>query len=113
MIPVLQARGRSIAIAWENALKLLWERGEEIRTQYDYEPNTGQTFPPSKDAMMTIIVEEALAEPRLHVALEGGPAELAGYKLEVVEGIKDHWVKRKPSDTEWSYTYHGRLAAYG
>ena len=84
-----------------------------MKTQYDFEPNTGHTFPPSKDAMMTIIVEEALAEPRLHVALEGGPAELAGYKLEVVEGIKDHWVKESPRDKKWSYTYHGRIAAYG
>ena len=113
MIPVLRARGKSIAEAWEDALTVLWDNGIEMETSYDIEPNTGIKFPPSKDAMMTIVVEEALAEPRLHIALEGGPAELAGYKLEVVDGIKDHWVKRSPSDKTWSYTYHGRLASYG
>lgn len=112
MVPLV-AKGNSISETWENALLELWENGIKIETQYDIDPNTGIKHPPSKDCMMMMIVEDALAEPRLHLSLEGGPAELAEYKLEVVNGVKDHWVKLSPEGTEWTYTYHGRLSSWG
>ena len=112
MKPIL-VEGNSIAETWEKALIELWENGIEIETQYDIDPNTGVKHPPSKDCMMMMVVNNALAEPRLHCCLEGGPAELAEYKLEVVDGIKDHWVKLSPEDTKWTYTYHNRLFNWG
>ena len=84
-----------------------------METQYDISPHTGEKHPPSKDCMMIINVHNALSEPRLHCCLEGGPSELAEYKLEVVNGIKNHWVKQNPSDTEWTYSYNGRLFNWG
>ena len=60
-IPVLTARGRGIAEAWENSMIVLNERGCDIRTQYDKPED-----PPSKDATMLLIVEEPLAEPMIH-----------------------------------------------
>ncbi len=107
------AKGNSIAETWENALVSLWREGIDMETQYDIDPHTNYKHPPSKDCMMIMEVENALDEPRLHVCLEGGPAELAEYKLEVVDGIKDHWVKLSPDSTEWTYTYHNRLFSWG
>lgn len=112
MKPIL-IEGNSIAEVWENALIALQEKGVKITTQYDFDPNTGVKNPPSIDSPLIMFVEDALAEPRLHVCLEGGPAELAEYKLEVVNGIKNHWVKLFPEGTEWTYTYNGRLTNYG
>ncbi len=109
----LFVKGNSIAETWEKALVELWNNGISMPTEYDVDPHTGFKHPPSKDCMMTMVVENALAEPRLHCCLEGGPAELAEYKLEVVDGIKDHWVKQNPEDTEWTYTYHNRLFNWG
>jgi thymidylate synthase len=115
MIPCLEARGDSIAEVWDQALLSLWEDGMMIRTQYDFDPNTGITKPPSKDCSMRMIVKNSLAEPRLHICLEGGPEQLGDYETEVVLGLKDDWVKNTtdPEDKRWIYTYHGRLAAYG
>lgn len=112
MIPLF-VKGKSIAETWEKALVELWNNGISMPTEYDVDPHTGFKHPPSKDCMMTMIVENALAEPRLHCCLEGGPLELAEYKLEVVDGIKDHWVKLSPEDTKWTYTYHNRLFNWG
>ena len=78
----LFVKGNSIAETWEKALVELWNNGISMPTQYDVDPHTGFKHPPSKDCMMTMVVENALAEPRLHCCLEGGPAELAEYKLE-------------------------------
>jgi len=115
MIPCLETRGKNIVEVWDQALLSLWEKGMAIRTQYDYDPNTGVMKPPSKDCSMRMIVESSLAEPRLHICLEGGPGELGDYETEVVLGLKDDWVKDStdPDDKRWTYTYHGRLASYG
>ena len=113
MIPVLSFKGKSIAEAWEGALLLLWQHGTTIQTQYDLEPNTGTVFPPSKDAMMTMIVENSLAEPRFHVGIPGDPSYFGDYFVEVVEGGRDHWVRKTPDGEEWPYTYSGRLREWG
>lgn len=109
----LMVSGSSIAETWEKALLALYEEGVEIATQYDVDPNTGHKHPPSKDCSMVMHVEDAIAEPRLHVCLQGGVDDLVEYEMEVVEGVKDHWVKKTPEETFWTYTYHGRLAKYG
>ena len=114
-IPVLLARGASLAAAWENALIELHDNGCEVRTQYDRKDADGNWIdPPSKDATMIVVVEDPSCEPLVHRAFPGGPADLEEYRQEVVDGIKDHWVRNldDPDDQRWEYTYHERLFAY-
>jgi thymidylate synthase len=108
-IPVLNARGNGIAEAWENSLITLAENGCDLKTMYD-KPDD----PPSKDASMTIVVEDPLAEPMIHKDFPGGLEDLEEYAMEVVEGIKNHLVRdpANPDDTRWEYTYNERLFAY-
>ncbi|NLE39821.1 MAG: hypothetical protein GX621_17515, partial [Pirellulaceae bacterium] len=60
-IPVLFASGDCIARAWENALLELYRHGGDVATQYD-KPGD----PASKDATMTLVVEQPLLEPMIH-----------------------------------------------
>lgn len=108
-IPVLTARGRTLAMAYENALVALNEGGVPFRTQYDRPGD-----PPSLDCTMNLTVLEPLADPMIHKAFPGGIEDLREYVMEL-QGAKDEWVKNMndPADTRWEYTYHGRLAAYG
>lgn len=108
-IPVLTARGRGIAEAWENSLAELHRAGGELKTQYDKPED-----PPSKDATMLVTIEDPRAEPMIHKDFPGGPEELQEYVMEVVDGIKDHLVRDPddPEDTRWEYTYHERLFRY-
>lgn len=108
-IPVLTARGISLASAWEQSLLLLRESGARIATQYDAPGD-----PPSLDSTMMIVVKEPLLEPMIHKDMPGGLADLQEYVMEVCDGIKDHWVRdpNNPDDHRWEYTYHGRLTDY-
>ena len=108
-IPVLTAEGDCIAQAWENSLVVLYESGCLAPTEYD-QPGD----PPSKDATMTLVVHEPLCEPMIHKDLPGGFEDLEEYVMEVLDGIKDHWVRdpSDPADTRWEYTYHQRLSSY-
>ena len=108
-IPVLMVEGSCLAEAWERSLVSVFQNGCEITTEYDKEDD-----PPSKDASMTIVVEDPLAEPMIHKDLPGGLEDLQEYTMEVLDGIKDHCV-RDPgdeADTRWEYTYHQRLCSY-
>jgi thymidylate synthase len=63
---------------------------------------------------MMLTIEEPLSEPMIHRDFPGGLDALEEYRQEVVDGIKDDWV-RDPndlSDTRWEYTYHGRIFRY-
>jgi thymidylate synthase len=114
-IPVLVARGRSLAEAWERSLLELWENGAEIRTEYDARDAGGAYVdPPSIDSTMTMVVEEPSSEPLIHRAFPGGLEDLEEYRQEVLDGIKDHWVRNPndPNDHRWEYTYHERLVKY-
>ena len=82
-IPVLTAKGKGIAEAWENSLVLLNKKGCDIKTMYD-KPDD----PPSKDATMMITIMNPLAEPMIHKDFPGGLEDLQEYVMEVVEGIK-------------------------
>ena len=111
-IPVLSVSGANLPDAWEKAILLVWERGTDVRTEYDRRDAAGHFVdPPSRDATMMIEVTDPFAEPRIHKNFPGGPEELEVYRQEVVEGIHDHWVD--PGDPDkWTYTYHQRLFAY-
>jgi len=108
-IPVLIAKGRTLAEAHEDALVRLHVNGTCIPTQYD-KPND----PPSIDATMNITVYEPLADPMIHKAFPGGIEDLREYVMEL-QGLKDHWLKNinDPLDHRWLYTYHGRFADWG
>ncbi len=108
-IPVLSVEGEGLAEAWERSLVSVYDHGCDIRTEYDKAED-----PPSKDASMTIVVRDPLAEPMLHRDLPCGLQDLQEYVMEVLDGIKDHCIRDPddPDDTRWEYTYHQRLFEY-
>ncbi len=108
-IPVLFARGSCLPEAWENSLVALFTLGTLMETQYDREDD-----PPSLDCSMTMIVRDPLAEPMIHRSFPGGLEDLEEYRLEVVEGIKNHWIRdpENPDDNRWEYTYNERMFSY-
>lgn len=114
-IPVLFSRGDNLPEAWENALVNLWVNGCDIRTQYDEKDAKGAYInPPSKDCTMVMVVETPLSEPYIHRCFPGGLEDLEEYRQEVLDGVKDHWVRdpNDPSDQRWEYTYHERMVGY-
>ena len=104
-IPVLSVNADCLPEAWEKAVLAVWDRGCDVRTQYD-KPGD----PPSKDATVAITITDPLKEPRIHKNFPGGPEELEAYRQEVVQGIHDHWID--PASGKWTYTYHERLFDY-
>jgi len=104
-MPVIAITAESLPEAWEKCVLAVWDKGLEIKTQYDKPED-----PPSKDATVMVAITNPLAEPRIHKNFPGGPAELEAYRLEVVSGIHDHWID--PAAGKWTYTYHERLFAY-
>ncbi len=105
-IPVIMVKGKTLAEVWERSLIKLWEGGIEIKTEYDNPKD-----PPSKDCTMIMVVEDPMAEPRIHRAFPGGLEDLEIYRQEVLYGIHDSWVDLA-SPTKWDYTYHERLFHY-
>jgi thymidylate synthase len=104
-IPVLKVEGDTIPEVWERAVLACWEKGVGVKTEYD-KPGD----PPSRDCSMVMVVRDPLGEPRIHRAFPGGLEDLEIYRLEVVDGLHDHWIK--PEEGKWSYTYHQRLYSY-
>jgi thymidylate synthase len=102
-IPVLIVEGDLLPEVWEKSLCQLWEKGIEIKTQYDRPSD-----PPSRDATMVMIINKPFSEPRIHRALPTGLDELEIYRQEVVMGVHDHWI----GTHGWSYSYHDRLFNY-
>src|SRR4030042_765376 len=104
-VPVISITADCLPQAWEKAVLAVWDKGLEVKTQYDKPED-----PPSKDATVIITITDPFAEPRIHKNFPGGPAELEVYRQEVVNGIHDHWID--PAAGKWTYTYHQRLFAY-
>jgi len=102
---VISIRAECLPQAWEKAVLAVWDRGYEVKTQYDKPED-----PPSRDATVMITVTDPFNEPRIHKNFPGGPEELEAYRQEVVNGIHDHWIN--PAEGKWTYTYHERLFAY-
>ncbi len=83
-IPVLTARGKSLAEAWESSLLELSKHGAEVRTEYDAKDEAGgYVDPPSLDCTMLMVCEEPAAEPLIHRAFPGGLEDLEEYRQEV------------------------------
>lgn len=114
VIPVRQVVGASLAEAWELSLLDLWDFGMEVRTEYDRKDDAGAFIdPPSRDCRMTFVVTDPASDPRFHRCFPGGPEDLQEYRMEVLEGLKDHWMlEPDPLGTKWKYTYHHRLKKY-
>jgi thymidylate synthase len=114
-IPVLKVSGETIPEAYERAIKMVWEEGVSVRTEYDHPDD-----PPSRDATVIITVEKPFGQPRFHRSFADGLGGLSEYVMEVVHGAHDYWVKPREeilkgvesTDTRWTYTYHGRLFEY-
>ncbi len=103
-IPVINVKGKNIPEAWEKAVIATWEKGIDIRTEYDKRDD-----PPSKDCTMIMEVEDPMSEPRIHRAFPGGLEDLEIYRQEVIYGVHDHWLELEEG---WHYTYHERLFTY-
>jgi len=108
-IPVLYAKGKCLPEAWENSLIALCAYGTLLKTQYDKEGD-----PPSLDCSMMMTIEDPLSEPMIHRSFPGGLEDLEEYREEVVDGIKNHWIRDKnnPDDNRWEYTYNERMFDY-
>lgn len=109
-IPVLFIEGDNLPDVWERSLVSLYKKGCDIKTEYDKKED-----PPSKDCTMIMVVSEPLSEPMIHRDIPGGLEDLQEYVMEVLDGIKDHCIRKSdddPDDTRWEYTYHQRLCAY-
>jgi thymidylate synthase len=104
-IPVITITAECLPEAWEKAVLAVWEKGFEVKTQYDKPQD-----PPSRDATVMITVTDPFREPRIHKNFPGGPEELESYRQEVINGIHDHWID--PAAGKWTYTYHERLFSY-
>jgi thymidylate synthase len=104
-VPVFKVEGETIPEVWEKAVLRCWESGVNVKTEYD-KPGD----PPSRDCSMVMVIRDPLGEPRIHRAFPGGLEDLEVYRLEVVEGLHDHWIN--PAEGKWSYTYHQRLFGY-
>lgn len=113
-IPVLFAEGQSLAEAWENSLLALASKGGRMPTEYDRQVKGQKIDEPSLDCTMLMVVHKPASEPFIHRAFPGGLEDLEEYRQEVLDGIKDHWVRdpNDPKDDRWEYTYHQRLFKY-
>ncbi|MDR1821382.1 MAG: thymidylate synthase [Oscillospiraceae bacterium] len=90
--------GKTLPEAYHNALLALYENNELLPCP-DY--NTTQ-----KEASVTFVCEEPLAEPMISRLFIGDPHSLEQYRQEMLDGILDFEVERG----NWEYTYHARMA---
>ncbi|MDR2502216.1 MAG: thymidylate synthase [Oscillospiraceae bacterium] len=94
----LFAEGRTLPEAYHTSLTELC-RQHSVAACPDY--NTRQ-----KEASMTFVVSEPLAEPMISRLFIGDPRSLEQYRQEMLDGILDFEVARG----NWEYTYHLRMA---
>jgi len=93
----LLVKGTTLPEAYHNALLALHENNEELPCP-DY--NTNQ-----KEASVTFVAENPLAEPIISKLFIGDPRSLEQYRQEMLDGILDFEVERG----NWEYTYHQRM----
>ena len=92
--------GNTLPNAYHKALKALNEQGDIVDC-----PDYDQL---QKECIMTIRVEDPMAEPRISKLLICGPKELRQYEMEMLDGILDFVIGK--ADNLWEYTYHERYA---
>jgi len=89
--------GSSLPDAYHKALAELYENHDELPCP-DY--NTRQ-----KEASVTFVSTEPLAEPMISKLFIGDPRSLEQYRQEMLDGLLDFEVMRG----NWHYTYHQRM----
>ena len=89
--------GKTLPESYHNALLALHECHDDVPCP-DY--NTNQ-----KEASVTFVVNEPLAEPMISRLFIGDPRSLEQYRQEMLDGILDFEVERG----NWEYTYHQRM----
>lgn len=95
-------RARTVAEAWEKSVRVCWEKGVDVPTEY------GERC---REVLgLLVVIEEPLAEPRVHrgdvlTAMRG---YLEKYISEILEGTLDWAVQ----EGKIHYTYHERLFNY-
>jgi len=119
-IPVKIIFAETIVEAFEKAVSVVWNEGISIPTEYDIhevgnDKKVYRSDPPSKDATVTIVVEDPFKEPRYPKAFYDSLENLGKYIHEVISGVRDYRIKTSDDTTKatyWSYTYHNRLFNY-
>ena len=91
--------GISLPDAYHKALVALHENNDELPCP-DYD-----TF--QKEASVTFVAQNPLAEPMISRLFIGDPRSLEQYRQEMLDGILDFEIERG----NWDYTYHQRMEA--
>ncbi len=122
-MPSFHIVAETIPEAFYKAVDAVWNKGIQIRTQYDRKNRQGEYIdPPSRDATVCIEIRNPFADPRYPTV---SWSETGKYIAEIM-GAKDHLVvpyaelqelSRKGALQQfeakrWPYTYSQRLRAY-
>jgi len=94
-------KGKTLPEAYHKAILALDTEGDIISCS-DWSQK-------QKEASVTFVVENPLAEPMISRLYIGGFRELQQYVMEVLDGILDFKIG---DGTCWEYTYHDRLVNY-
>ncbi len=90
---------QSIPLGWEISLQRTWSNGLRVPTEYDL-PEEDKC----RDLHLTLEITDPAKEPRIHKGFYGRFEDLEKYRLEMLYGVHDHWIKKGEA-----YTYHDRL----
>ena len=101
----LTIHGRNLPEVWERSIEECVVWGDFFETEYDKANDVK-----SADCFTTLIIDDPMAEPRIHRGFPGGLEDLEIYTQEMVYGVHDNWTKENGGG--WSYTYHDRLRNY-
>jgi len=101
MITECVAYGHSLPEAYHKALNHLYNNGNEFDCAAW---NTKQV-----ECGMTMMVENAVAEPMISKLFPGDPFALEQYRQEMLDGILDFEIE----SGKWDYTYHDRMVRFG
>jgi len=123
IIPSFHIAAENIPEAFYKAVEVVWNRGFQIRTQYDRKNANGEFIdPPGRDATIFIDIKNPFNQPRYPTISQ---SEIGKYIAEIM-GAKDHLVVPYPElkaliskgsthqqdAKKWPYTYSQRLRAY-
>ena len=89
--------GTTLPEAYHNALVALHENNDELPCP-DYDTM-------QKEASVTFVAQNPLAEPMISKFFIGDPRSLEQYRQEILDGILDFEVAKG----NWDYTYHQRM----
>jgi len=83
-VAVIKVEGNSLAQVWEKSLIKLWEKGRDIKTEYDKPPLY-------KESAMIMVINNPLSEPRIHLGFPGTLHEEKEYKKRITNGAYNNY----------------------